>query len=313
MKTILSISILAVIVAVTVFTIRDHNQTGRNHAATAALVSQSAELRTRIALAEEAVRLADGACAALEKEIAATQATRNAAEVAASYASNNPTITRRLTGVTIIANDQKRMAEFTADVREALDHIWGGMFKTVGLPPGQIEKFKEAIVWRSQRQIDVAAAAESQGLDPNSDTYRKLLRQEDDVILKKQAEAIGDSYEPYMEWARTHAVREHALRLASSEVYGEAPLSSAEVERVTRILADNSQRNPSERYGPELGHYVTPLTVNWETATPQLQAVLSPAQITTLQQFYRQKELAQEVKQQVARVTAQFNAKSPIP
>ena len=240
---------------------------------------------------------------------------------------------RRLPAGAIIANDPRKLAEYAQNFRASLDHTYGGMFKALRLSAEQREKLKDLKVWLEEQRMDLNAAVAMQRLDSNyawalataravndltvltldpniaSDPTAVLSKEWHKTRMTKEAALLGDLVDPYREYYRTQAVRFRAQELAGTAVYSGEPVTSAQVERTTQVLADNSQRGQT---GAARG-WVMPNTVNWETARAQLQGVLSPSQIATLGNIIQRDATQAKVNELTKRLTVEFKARQPSP
>lgn len=337
MKTKPTIIVLAVIVLAGLFAVRAMREAERTRASIRELASQRAGLLAKIAIVEQQLQTAHHALARLDGKIGpppeGPRASAGANTVAAGNASVAKPVTpvRRLNAGGTIANDPKKLAEYARNFRASLDFTYGGMFKALGLSAAQVEKFKDLKVWLEEQRMDLNAAIEMQsadserikrymaspramndftvltpdwnsqaGLGPLSDEWHKTR-------VAKEAELLGDLNAPYREHYLNRDVRILSLELAGTAVYSGEPVTSAQIERTTRVLAANSQRGES---GAARGH-VRYNTVNWDTASVQLQGVLSPAQVAALGDIVQQHAMQAKVVDLRRRLTAQFKGQPP--
>lgn len=292
MKTKAFLVVLAVVVAGIAFSVRANRQNNETNTAVAALARQRAAVRASIAELEQQLRTAkDGLARMGQATVTAPGEHGTIGAAAANVGSDAPskpkTSAARFSPETVIANDPQKMAAYAKNFRATLDLTYGGMFKALHLSPEQIEKFKDLKVWLEQRRMDLLAAVETQGLDQQGDAYARLLQQQRKVTREKETELFGPGplLEQSREYSRTQYLRDTTQKLASSLVAPDGPITNAQVERVTEIVASNSERRPGE---PWSWQYWT--TINWDAAGAQLQGVLSPSQLATLRLVMRQME-----------------------
>ena len=141
-----------------------------------------------------------------------------------------------------------------------------------------------------------------------SGAYRALVNEETEIQRKKEAEFFGPLEDSHRAYRLTGFVRDFVQRLASTEVYPDAPLTSAQVESVTDILRANApRRTPNESW------QIRPFgTINWDAAGRQLQDVVSPSQQATLREFIKPWEVdAQRVERSLLLFRAQAEGKPP--
>lgn len=292
MKTKSLLVVFAVAALAIGFAVRATWQNWEATAAVAGLVPQNAAMRAKIVGLEQRLRTAKDGLARMRQETATAPAGRGGAGVVAATAESEtpsrPKATAgRLSPETVIANDPQQMAEYAKDFRATLDLTYGGMFKALRLSPEQIEKFTDLKVWLEQNRMDLLAAVETQGLDQQGDAYARLLQQQRRITREKERELFGPGplLEQSREYSRTQYLRNITQMLASSLVSPDAPITAALVERVTEVVARNSERRPGE---PWSWQYWT--TINWDAAGAQLQGVLSPSQLATLRLVMRPME-----------------------
>jgi len=307
MKTKPTILVLAVLVLASLFAVRANRQAGQTRAAIAALVAQRAGLQAATATMDQRLRTATEALAQLERRTGQPLGEPDAsggADAAASgkaAAAKPATPARRLSAVSIITNDPQKTAEYAQNYRVYAGFFHGGMFKALGLSAEQTEKFKDLMVWQRQRQMDLDAAAEMQGLDRKSAAYKQLQAEHDKIVRTKEAELLGDLEPRYREYRRTYGVRGEVVCLVGNPYYSGEPMTLAQFERTTQILAANCQRGQEQEVRRE--------TVNWEAARVQLRDVLSPTQIVTLGHIIQADVATAKAGALTKRLTAEFKAK----
>jgi hypothetical protein len=295
MKTKLLLVALIAVVAGIFITARATRRNRETIVASTALAYENAAMRGSIAhLERKLLETRNGIAQAEQKSAAILAESESAGRVLPGFDRESPArgaaTAWRPSPETVIANDPQQMAEFERNLRDSLDFDWGAMFKALHLSSEQIAQFKELRVWSWQRGMDLKASAEMQGLDLNSDAFKQLLQEDKKRLEEKEADLFGPGplLDSYREYRLTGYLRETVRRLASCEMYPDAPIPSAQVERVMAIVLNNSQRQPQKSWGQNWN------TINWETATAQLRGVLSPSQIVTLQIFV-QPRIAQAV------------------
>jgi len=131
-----------------------------------------------------------------------------------------------------------------------LDARYAALFKSLGLPPQQLEKFKQLLVDKQSAAMDVMAAARSQGLmGPDSRGQVQSLvqdanREVDDSIKS----LLGDSaYQQFQQFDRTQPQRAIVDQLASRLSYTSSPLTAQQSEQLVQVLADTA---PAPASGP---------------------------------------------------------------
>lgn len=317
MKTKFLITVLAVLALAGGFAVRATREAAQTRAAMDALESQRTGLRAASASMEQRLRTASQALAKLEQKTRGSPGESgagvgaNAAAPRSDPAAKQAAPARRLSARSIIANDPQKMAEYFQNYRASLDLTHGGMFKALGFSAEQAEKYKDWRVLGYQRRMDLDAVVEMQGLDRNSAAYKKLqVTQRQPMSAELNLGNIWDPNNPYMEYLRTQSVRDLASELAGTAIYSGEPVTFDQVERTTQVLAANSQRGQLENIGR---NYVLPNTVNWDTASADLQGVLSPSQIAILGKIIQRQTTQARVDDLTKRLTAEFKARLPSP
>lgn len=314
MKTKFLIIGLAVLTLASGFAVRATRQAGQNRAAIDAFAAQSARLRDATARLEQRLRTASQ-LRAQEQQAAGQQSDSLGASESADAAGSGideaapgkdagAKPSGRVTATTIIANDPQKLAEYLQSYRTNLDNYYGSFkaLMALGFSPEQVEKFKDLRIEYQQRFMDLEAAAAMHGLDSNSDTYKKLRAEISSANAKKETELLGKLRTPLYEYHRTQPVRYFARELAGSAVYSGAPVTYAQVERTTQILAANSQRTQMAQTRGSVDQN----TLNWAAARAQLQDVLSPSQIEILGSIIQRDATQAKVDELQKRLTAEF-------
>lgn len=289
MKTISLIIMLTGVVLGLALAIRATRQVDEARTAMAALTQQRTAVRASIGRMEQRLQAAKDSLARVGQETATTKGERGGADTAAANSGSEMPARPagvRLSPETIIANDPQRMAEYSKHFRDSLDYTLGGMFKALRLSPEQREKFKNSRVKQEQRRMDMRAAVENQGIAVSSDTYTKLHNALFRESRDQEAELLGSGplAAQYLAYRNLWYLRETIQRLASVEAYPDAPITAAQVELVTEIVAKNSER---AKGAWSWSHWTM---IDWDAAGAQLQGVLSPSQRATLRQYVRPSE-----------------------
>jgi hypothetical protein len=277
--------------------------------ATAALAAQNGQARDLVDQLEKRLRDARTSAAPAKPQTAEPRgdSSRPADATTKSTPGNVPPKTEnapRLSAKTIIANEPAKRAVYLANFRAQLDIDHGGMFKALRLSPEQIEKFKDAQVWAEQEQMDIRATIETEQLDPRGARARMLWANFPGDRAAREAEALGDLTERYLEYNKTARVRPLARRLAAPELVPGETVTADQVERATNILSTNSKF----QWGRDA--VWNPSSVNWNVAREQLKGVLSPAQIEWLGLFVEERAASARVSDFAVRLTAEFRSKS---
>jgi hypothetical protein len=213
---------------------------------------------------------------------------------------------RKLSPEAALANNPALLAEALQCRRDIADWSLGNLFRAVGFSPQQIEQWKQMIAQDAQRRLDLIAAVEAQGLGRNSETFKTLSAEHEKLRRARETEILGDLEPKYREYQRLEGTRGLVEWLTRTGVYQEEPITGAQLERATQILAANTRQISRSGSGEPAP------SIDWATATAQLKDTLSPSQIATLQRVGKQYEAidqaAQRVDERTKLLTAQFKS-----
>ena len=181
--------------------------------------------------------------------------------------------------------------------RAGLDAHYATLFKSLNLSPAQLEQFKNLLVEKQAALTDALAAARAQGINPRTDPddFRKLIASAQTDADNNIKIALGDAgYAQYQQYQQTVPQRNVVNQLAQSLSYTNTPLSDAQNQQMVAILAANTPASTNatgnnlrttvaSTFGVGFnGGATTPIT---NDAITQSQTVLSPSQISALQQL----------------------------
>ncbi len=212
--------------------------------------------------------------------------------------------------------------------RGQLDTHYAALFKTLGLSPEQLEKFKQLLVDKQNTALDVMAAARSQGLvGPDSRSQvQSLMQQANKEMDDGIKDLIGDSaYQQYQQFDRTQTQRAIVDQLASRLSYTDAPLTPQQTEQMVQLLAETAPPAPPTGPGGNAVVYSSAIRVTSGSggpggavaaATPffttiaggptaqitsdtvnRAQSVLSPTQVGALQEIQAEQQAQQQMGQ----------------
>jgi hypothetical protein len=180
--------------------------------------------------------------------------------------------------------------------RSALDARFAALFKNLNLSPAQLEQFKNLLVEKQTALTDALAAARAQGINPRADPedFQKLIASAQAEADNNIKVALGDAgYAQYQQYQQTLPQRNVVTQLAQSLSYTSTPLTADQTEQMVSILAANtpaSNNSPGNTiratvvagFGIGGPGQTSPIT---NDAITQSQTILSPAQVTALQQL----------------------------
>jgi hypothetical protein len=210
--------------------------------------------------------------------------------------------------------------------RGQLDARYAPLFKSLGLPPQQLDRFKQLLVDKQNSAMDVMAAARSQGITPDSrGQLQSLMQQANRELDDGIKNLLGDSaYQQYQQFDRTQTQRAIVDQLATRLSYTDTPLTPQQSEQMVQLLADTAPPAPSAgaqnvvTYGAAriattsvgAGPAGGPLPVTvfnsmaggpgasiTDEAVNRAQSVLSPTQVGALQQLQAEQQAQQQMGQ----------------
>lgn len=201
--------------------------------------------------------------------------------------------------------------------RGALDNRYAALFKSLGLPREQLEKFQQLLIDKQSTMRDVVAAMRSQGLTPSRESadQMRLLVQNANAEIDAQIQAtLGTAaYNQYQNYEQTQPQRNTVERIQQRLSYTSQPLSDQQAGQLVGLLTPTS---PTVANGAESGGNLRRFSSGGSTATvpitddslQQASTILSSAQLTALQEL----QLEQQAQAQLSRRAREnFNAARP--
>ena len=210
--------------------------------------------------------------------------------------------------------------------RGQLDSRYAALFKSLGLPPAQLDKFKQLLFDKQNAALDVMAAARSQGLmGPDSHgQIQSLVQQANREVDDSIKGLLGDAaFQQFQQFDRTQPQRAIVDQLASRLSYTAAPLSAQQSEQLVQLLADTAPAgssaggdNAAFNSGVRVATFVGPggpggatgtailnvvggganATITPEAVT-RAQGILNPPQLEALQQIQAEQQAQQQMGQ----------------
>ena len=186
---------------------------------------------------------------------------------------------------------QKLMAE---QIRTQIERRYDKLFAQLNLPPDKLEQFKNLLVERQQSALDVLTTANEQGLTDPRD-FQKLVESSRADIDGQIKTTIGDAdYAQYEGFQGSQAARGVSNQLQDSLRNSAAPLSSAQSDQLTQLMA---QSRPAAAGSPgNLGGNNGQPVISDDTIT-QAQGFLSAPQVEALQQIQKQQQTQRRLQQ----------------
>ena len=208
--------------------------------------------------------------------------------------------------------------------RGILDSRYAALFKNLNLPPGQLKKFQDLLLDKQSTVRDVISAMRSQGLTPgpeSADQMRTLVQNANAEIDSQIQSTLGDAaFAQYKAYENTQPQRATVDRVQQRLSYSSQPLTDQQASQLVSLLAQNPPANPGggngnggggggglRQFFNGGGGATAPIT---DQAIQQAGSILSPAQVTALQDLQQE----QQAQAQLARqARANFGNQRPTP
>lgn len=204
--------------------------------------------------------------------------------------------------------------------KSGLDGRYAALFRQLRLSPAELEKFKSLLVEKQTAVMDVFAAARSQGLGGREgrDEIRQLMQGTQAEIDAQIKSLLGEpAFAQFQDYERTQPQRAVVGQLEQRLSYSDAPLSPAQSDELTRIIARNSPADPAEVRGVRnfaqafvgtgsvAGQFIAAGggrgSMITDAVVAQAQNVLSPPQVAALQEMQREQQAVADLQQQLRR------------
>ncbi len=180
--------------------------------------------------------------------------------------------------------------------RGALDSRYAALFKSLGLPPEQLEKFQQLLADKQSTMRDVFAAMRSQGLAPgreNADQMRTLVQNANTEIDSQIQATLGPAaFAQYQDYERTQPQRTTVERVQQRLSYSSQPLTEQQATQLVNIMTQDPPAAASAGGGGVYrrrlqGNATAPIT---DHTLEQASSVLSPVQLTALQELQKEQQ-----------------------
>jgi hypothetical protein len=199
--------------------------------------------------------------------------------------------------------------------KAALDARYAGLFKSLNLDAGKLDRFKTLLAEREATMQDVMMAARDQGIDPRRDAaaFRQMVAAAQSEVDSQLKSLLGDAaFTEYEQYSKTQPQRATVDQLRQSLSYTSEPLSDTQATQLVQILAANtpvaadgtSTMPPPEGGGGRggrgpggaglAGAATAPITT---AAVAAAQTVLTATQLQTLQQMQTLQQAQQQAMQ----------------
>ncbi len=184
----------------------------------------------------------------------------------------------------VILSHPQLIQAFMAYFRASLSQRFDIFYREAGMSPDQIAKFEDLMTKHQADQMDLAAAASSQGLD-SADPASAALRQQQNGQFRADLTALlGDgTFSQLQQYNRAQGAMAIVQGAATLSLDSE-PYSNAQAGQLMQVVANAS---PSYRQGGA----VDPSSVDWDSVLNQAGSILSPAQTDALKALVGQMHL----------------------
>jgi hypothetical protein len=187
-------------------------------------------------------------------------------------------------------------AAMTVQQRAALDARYADLFKKLNLPPDQLEKFKSLLVDRQTSRIDVMIAARESGLNPreNRDDLRRMTEEAQAEVDAAIKTSLGESvYNAYQNYETTQPQRNLVSQLDQRLGYTSTPLNATQSDFLVNALAASGT---AEQGGPGNWGGGGSRALITDEVIQKAQSVLTPAQVSALQQLQSEQQAQQKIR-----------------
>jgi len=266
----------------------------------------------------------------LESELAAARTAPPAADAAGPVGGppSRAAMGRMMTGFASLMDRPDAARLMALQQKAQIDARYAALFKKLALPPDKLAQFKSLLGDWLSAPIDVLAAGSQQDINPIADpqAFRQLV-QATQAQIDDKIKALLDpaSYTEYQNYVQTEPQRAVVNQLQQSLSYTDTPLTPAQADQLTQILAQTApNRGPAMGAGTAVAYVaksgsggqvaavaVGPPPVDGgplmaaggsavtDAAITQAQSVLSAPQLQALQQIQQQQQAAAQLRQQM--------------
>ena len=167
---------------------------------------------------------------------------------------------------------------------------YAALYRNLGWSTATIAAFENFKVKEYEALNDTMAAARSEGVSVVEPTLKTLMKPANFAFSEELRQLIGDTaHAAYLAHNESFPARTAVETLAGLLQYSETPLTLAQTEQLTGIVAANTPRVQSH------GLVAVPRLTDWETVLTQAQGVLAPAQVESLRTVAEKTRATQEL------------------
>jgi hypothetical protein len=197
------------------------------------------------------------------------------------------------------------------EMKGRISATYGALFKSLNLSPEQLTQFQSLLADKQQAMMDTLQAAREQGINPREDPdgFKTLMAQAVAQTDQNIQQTLGDAgFQQYQQYQQTLPERNTVNSLQQSLSYTQTPLTDDESNQLIALLAANQpQRAGNGTAGTATGGTPGPgimALMNGggtarvtNDAITQAATVLTPPQVSALQQIQQQQQAQQQIQQ----------------
>jgi hypothetical protein len=185
--------------------------------------------------------------------------------------------------------------------KASLGRRYAAFFRTLNLPPDQLDHLKDLLLEKQSVQLDVLMAASQQGINPmqNPDEFKKMVSDNQaEVDAKIQADLGDGQYAQFQNYQNTQAQRGVVNQLRSDLSFTDAPLSGPQADQLVQIMAQTAPAKTSANGlggGADAPGGGGPSSVITDATIALSQSVLAPGQVDALRQIQQQQQASAQL------------------
>lgn len=193
----------------------------------------------------------------------------------------------------VLEKNPELQARYLAVKRRDLGVAYGPFLAELGLGVDQARRFLDIKLAAAEKTMDLNSTARARGLTESDPAVQAMRRQSEETMHAAERDLLGEGgYPRLVEFERTLASRDYVSGLAASLVFAGDPLSPAQANQLTQILADSSEsyRNGAQSMGPGPNldepmrtRQTARESIDSAQALAHARAVLSPTQFAMLE------------------------------
>ena len=190
--------------------------------------------------------------------------------------------------------------------RTSLGLKFGLIYRKLGLSPQQIAAVENVMTEQYQGNMEARSAAVAQGVSPSDTALVPLMKPIAAKTGKDLADILGaDGSREFSAYIKAHTGRTAVVDpLAGNLYYTDAPLTLAQADRLTEIIAGNTGGLK------QTGLVYSPAETKWDAVLIQAQSVLTAAQFATFRAMRETEALQKQMNDLSAALLRDAQAKT---